>query len=299
MKKAIITGANGMMANALINKLNLQKIPTIAYGYKPFEREINCKKKIIDLLSPDSLIDDLDADTTIFHLAARVNVGLSSKDPRGDMINNFLPTFEILELARKTGAKVIFPSTASVFFPKENNNKYSEMDFVRASSPYGASKLASEEYCFAYHRCFGMDIKIARYFSVYGPDMDKFVIFDLIKKIQKNPKELLIKGDGKQVRDYLYIDDAIDALILIAENGTPGEDYNVGSGKPTTIINLAQLIANEMGVPNIKIKTTNEFRVGDTEWFADNSKLSSLGFIPKVSLNKGIRKTVESITTKK
>ena len=189
----------------------------------------------------------------------------------------------------------IFPSSASVFFPKSTNNQYSEFDFVRASSPYGASKLASEQYCFAYHKCFGMDIKIIRYFSVYGPGMNKFVIYDLINKIKKNPKELEIKGDGNQVRDYLYIDDAIDALLFIAELGKPGEDYNVGSGEPITILELAKIIAFEMGVPNIKITTTNKFRLGDTQWFSNNSKVRSLGYIPKIPLHTGIKKTIHWI----
>jgi UDP-glucose 4-epimerase len=187
---------------------------------------------------------------------------------------------------------VIFPSTASIF-DASNVLPLPERAFPRPSSPYAAGKLGGEAYCHAYHRCYGLDVRIARLFSVYGVGMFRFAIHDIVRKIQRNPDEVTILGDGTQVRDYLFIDDAVRGLVLIATSGEGGEEYNLASGVPVTLMDLTRRIAAVMGHPAIRIATTGRSFPGDTpRWYADISKIRALGFEPQVDLDAGLRATV-------
>ena len=163
--------------------------------------------------------------------------------------------FEVLEAARHAGSRVVFPSTASIF-DASNALPLSERAFPRPTSPYAAGKLGGEAYCHAYHRSYGVDVRIARLFSVYGIGMFRFAIHDIVRKIQQDHDDLVILGDGTQVRDYLFIDDAVRGLTMVATEGASGEEYNVASGAPVRLLELARLIAELMGYPNIRIRPT-------------------------------------------
>jgi nucleoside-diphosphate-sugar epimerase len=163
---------------------------------------------------------------------------------------------------------------------------------VRPTSPYAAAKVAIEAYCHAYYRSFGVDARIVRLFSVYGPGMHRFAIHDLIRKVAQSDTELSLLGDGEQVRDYLYIDDAVEAIILVARKGDPGEDYNVASGEPTRLRDLAESIAKLLDKPQLRIAPTGVSFPGDTpRWFANIEKIRSIGFRQTVPLDEGLRRT--------
>jgi nucleoside-diphosphate-sugar epimerase len=176
----------------------------------------------------------------------------------------------------------------------------SEKSYVKPSSPYAAAKAAGEAYCSAYHRCYDLDVRIARMFNVYGIGMTRFAIHDIICKINKNPKEISILGDGLQVRDYLYISDAVEGLLNIASKGKAGEDYNLSSGKPIKIFDLTKRISEIMGFPDIKIVPTGKSFPGDVpRWYADITKIKKIGFKQKMPFDDGLKATVKWILNKK
>jgi UDP-glucose 4-epimerase len=219
-------------------------------------------------------------------------------NPRHDFDNTFRGVFEVLEAARHAGSRVVFPSTASIF-DSSNTLPLSERAFPRPTSPYAAGKLGGEAYCHAYHRSYGVDVRIARLFSVYGVGMFRFAIHDIVRKIQQNHEELTILGDGLQVRDYLFIDDAVRGLTLVATDGSSGEEYNVASGEPVRLLDLARLIAELMGYADIRIRPTGRSFAGDTaRWYADISKVRGLGFEPRVDLRNGLERTIAWLSTR-
>ena len=115
-----------------------------------------------------------------------------------------------------------------------------------------------------------------------------------VRKIQKNSKELVLLGTGQQIREYLYIDDVVDGLEVIASNGEAGEDYNLASGLQINILELARTISLLMDVPDIKVSLTGESFPGDVaKWYGDITKIRSIGFEPKVSLDMGLKKTIK------
>jgi nucleoside-diphosphate-sugar epimerase len=127
--------------------------------------------------------------------------------------------------------------------------------------------------------------------------MYRFAIHDLVRKMQNNSRELVILGDGHQIRDYLYIEDAVRGLITIANGGTPGEDYNLASGVPVRLLDLAQKIAALMGYPNINIIPSGQSFPGDVpRWYADISKIEQIGFKPEMPLEEGLPRTIAWLT---
>jgi UDP-glucose 4-epimerase len=252
----------------------------------------------VDLSKPSGISQLLDADTTIYHLAASADVRGSVNDPRYDFNNTLCAFFEVLEAARETGARVIFPSTASVFDPRAPL-PLEETSAKLPSSPYAAAKLAGEAYCAAYHRAYGVDARVARMFSVYGPRMTRLAIYDIVRKLTMDPSRVEILGDGSQVRDYLHVRDAARGLEMIASRGEPGEDYNLASGIPVTLIELTQRIARLMGFDDTRIEPTGESFAGDTpRWYASLEKIRRIGFEPEIDLDTGLSETVGAIQSR-
>jgi len=291
MAPILITGASGFIGQALTRHLASSGEQVLAIDRNPCPIA-GVRSVEIDVASPGSLLAHVSEGATIYHLAASADVAASVRDPRHDLTHTFAAMFEVLEAARQRGCRVIFPSTASVFDVGEPLPLV-ERAFPRPTSPYAAAKLSGEAYCYAYHRSYGVDVRVARLFSVYGIGMRRFAIHDLIRKIQRNPAELEVLGDGNQVRDYLYIDDAVRGLMTVASSGRGGEDYNVASGEPVRLLDLAHMIAVQMGVPGIRIVPTGKTFPGDTpRWYADTSKTRALGFTPAVPLQEGLRRTI-------
>jgi UDP-glucose 4-epimerase len=291
----VVTGASGFIGQALVVHLNAAAWDVVAIDRRPFPDPAQ-PALTIDVAAPGALRGVLDDRTTVFHLAASADVAASVANPRHDFDNTFRGVFEVLEAARLAGSRVVFPSTASIF-DAGNPLPLSERAFPRPSSPYAAGKLGGEAYCHAYHRCYGLDIRIARLFSVYGTGMRRFAIHDIIRNIQENSAELTILGDGTQVRDYLFIDDAVRGLEMLATRGAAGDEYNLASGEPVRLLDLARTIAGLMGHPDIRILTSGRSFPGDTpRWYADISKVRRLGFEPSVDLQTGLRRTIAWLT---
>jgi len=230
----------------------------------------------------------------IFHLAGQANVPKSVSEPSQDFRTNVIGTFNVLEYARQHHVgKLVFASTVSVYTPDAQLPIVEEAP-THASSPYGAAKAAGENYCFAYAASYQLNASVVRMFNVFGPLMNKYVIHDLTRKLQLDPRQLVILGDGNQQRDYIYVDDAVRALLLVAERGAMGEVYNLGSGVPMRIADLAYHIAQAMGLQNVELVFTNESWSGDIKaWYADTGKLSALGFEPQVGWAQGLTNTIE------
>lgn len=291
-EQAVVTGAAGFIGQALVRHLLAAGEEVLAIDRHDVAGAPALR---LDLSTQGALAGRVRDGATIFHLAASADVAASVRDPRHDLTNTFAPLFEVLETARHGSCRVIFPSTASVFETSQPL-PLAETAAKRPTSPYGAAKLAGEAYCAAYYRSYGTDTRVARLFSVYGPGMRRLAIHDLIAKVARNPRELELLGDGTQVRDYLYVDDAVRGLVTVATRGAAGEDYNVASGEPVTLIDLAREIARQMGHPGIDVRPTGTSFPGDTpRWYGDVSKMRALGFAPEVPLRDGLCRTIAAL----
>ena len=289
MLRYVITGSAGFIGTALTASLK-----AAGHNVLPLSnRKATVSGQAVDVCQPEALDPHLDDSTTVFHLAGHTSVARSVENPLMDFRNNVQATVQILDSVRRANARLIIPTSPSVFKPGQPL-PLAELCYKQPTSPYGAAKMACEGYANAYHSCYGTDVRIARIFNVYGHGMTRFAIYDFWKKITADPSQIEILGDGQQIRDYLYIDDAVDALITIARDGRAGEDYNVASGIPVKTIDLARQMAALMGHPEIEVRTLGRSFQGDiAQWYGDVGKLRQLGFEPQTNLESGLLKTIE------
>jgi len=285
----VVTGAAGFIGSHLVRALERQGVDVAALDRAPQ----GGRHIAVHLSRPGALDRFLDDATAVFHMAGSADVPRSVVEPVTDFRDNVTAMIEVLEAARRKGCAVlVLPSTGSVY---DTNlpPPYAETAPTRPSSPYGAAKLACEAYCIAYARSYGIPTRIARLFSVYGPGMRRFAIHDFHRRLRETPSRLVLRGDGGQTRDYLYVEDAAEALIRIAASGSPGEIVNVASGEPRRMVDVARVVAQTMGLDGCSIEPDGaEIKSEVYRMEADVTRLRQIGFVPVVPFDVGLGRTV-------
>jgi len=239
----------------------------------------------------------------VVHLAANTGVAPSVADPWNDCMVNVLGTLTCLEAARyaKVG-RFIFASSGAPL--GEVDPPIDEEKVARPVSPYGASKLAGEGYCCAYHHTFGIGTVVLRFGNVYGPHSDhKSSVVAAFVRCALAGEPLLIHGDGRQTRDFIFVDDLVQAILRAAAvPEAAGHVFQIATSRETTIIELAELLVDvleENGVTGVRLERGPR-RIGDvTRNFSDTSKaLRVLGWRAEVPLREGLSRTVKWFMTR-
>lgn len=319
----LITGGCGFIGTSLIARLlldsgvkhNIRILDNLSTGtradlsYVTSFMEVESADSLstsfdgVELVVGDILNDSLAYKITkgvdvIVHLAANTGVGPSVEDPRLDCFTNVIGTFNYLDAARINNVpRFIFASSGAP--AGEVEPPIHEELPPHPVSPYGASKLAGEGYCSAYNKSFGIDTVMLRFGNVYGPGSlhKSSVVAKFIRKALDG-EVLEVFGDGSQTRDFIYIDDLIDALVLSSKvKGIGGEAFQIASGMETTVgemTNNLVKVMQEYGVNGIKVINGDD-RLGDVKRnYSDTSKAKKrLNWQPKVSQKEGLIKTVE------
>ncbi|AFK23239.1 UDP-glucose 4-epimerase [Pyrococcus sp. ST04] len=247
------------------------------------------KADIRDYTSIAEIIREADY---VFHEAAQISVEESIRDPIFTEEVNVIGTLNILNALSEGNGKMIFASSAAVY-GNNQNLPLREDEPPNPISPYGVSKVAGEYYCKVFHETYGVPVVILRYFNVFGPRQSSAyagVISIFIKRALEG-KPLVIFGDGKQTRDFIFVKDVVKANILVAEKKrAEGEVFNVATGRETTILELALKIIDLTSSSSSIV--FGPPRPGDIRRsLADISKLRSLGFSPEYSLEDGLAET--------
>ncbi|MBI5022103.1 MAG: NAD-dependent epimerase/dehydratase family protein [Ignavibacteriales bacterium] len=242
----------------------------------------------------DKLFDFHKFDIVIHH-AAQMDVRKSVKDPSFDASVNILGTINLLENCKKFGVKkFIFASTGGAIYGEQDYFPADEKHPVRPLSPYGIAKLAVEKYLFYYNAVFGLQYVCLRYANVYGPRQNPHgeagVVAIFTDKMLKG-KQPIINGDGKQTRDYTFVNDVVRANML-ALNYDKSDIFNVGTGVETDVNVLARYIKEFTGTKIEEIH--GEAKKGEQlRSVLDNMKISTvLGWKPSVSVAEGLKTTV-------
>lgn len=234
----------------------------------------------------------------IVHLAANTGVGPSVEDPRADCLANVIGTLNYLEAARHKGVKRFIFASSGAPAGEVEPPIHEELP-PHPVSPYGASKLAGEGYCSAYYRSFGIDTVALRFGNVYGPgSVHKSSVVAKFIRRALDGQPLEIYGDGTQTRDFIYIDDLVEAMVLAATRaGVGGETYQIASNRETTVGEMTELLVEvlkDKGIDGVRIVNA-ETRVGDVKRnYSDITKARlRLGWQPAVDLHAGLITTVD------
>ena len=295
--RALVTGGAGFIGGHLVERLVKQDWDVMVFDSferaspetlktLPSEAELR-RIDIRDLKSMKRYVDDVDV---IFHLAALTDV-VESEVKKDEYWNvNVMGTENVLKIAKDVSAKLVFTSSAAVY--GELSDVAREDLKPNPISFYGATKLEGEKLCMRYHEEYGTDIVVLRLFNVFGERAKGGVVKIFLERAREG-KPLIIYGDGEAVRDFIYVGDVVDALIKAAlSEKASGRILNIGSGKPTKVRELAEVVAKETGV---KIIYESERR-GEIKFSLADISLAKklLNWNPKIYLIDWIRSSLRS-----
>jgi dTDP-glucose 4,6-dehydratase len=282
---------------------NPENLEGIAADFGP--RYVFQKADICDSAKLEKVFGEHDIDA-VCHFAAESHVDRSIKDPGSFIQTNIVGTFNLLEIAKARGDKFkLFHhvSTDEVYGSLGAEGLFREDTPYRPNSPYSASKAASDHLVRAYYKTFGLPTTISNCSNNYGPYQfpEKLIPLVILNALEGKP--LPVYGDGKNVRDWLYVEDHCDAIWNIMKSGVIGETYNVGGNAEMENILIVQLICDILdeikpvtdGKPRCQLITFVSDRPGhDRRYAIDFAKLKAeLGWSPRESFKSGLRKTVE------
>ena len=233
----------------------------------------------------------------VINFAAETHVDRSIKNPEKFIETNITGTMVLLEASVKHGVKRFHQlSTDEVYgdLPLEYKGKgFNENSNLNPSNPYSASKASADLITLAYARTYGLDVTISRCSNNYGPRQFSEKLIPLIIKNIKEGKNILIYGDGNNIRDWIYVDDHCEAIDLIINKGRSGQIYNISAHYELANISLAKLIINKFGLDDERITFVNDRLGHDLRYSLDTEKIENeLSWHPSVSFEEGIEKTL-------
>lgn len=307
--KMLVTGGAGFIGSLLCERLikdnnQVVCIDDMSAGKIENLKEIidneNFKFIKLNVNKLDSLIEIMRSENIekVYHLAANSSISDGTKDTSIDFQQTLQSTFSVLEGMRVVGIKNLFFSSTSAVYGDKNNQPMTEnMGELFPINYYGGAKLASEAYISAFTKMNEMNTMIFRFANVIGPHLTHGVIFDFIKKLEANPKELQILGDGQQTKPYIYALDLIDAICEKTKNIPSGISvYNCGVESCSSVNEIADIVCKKLGLSDVKYKYTGQKIgwAGDVPNYQfDISKIKSAGWRAKYTSNEAVEKTVE------
>ncbi|GBD34498.1 UDP-N-acetylglucosamine 4-epimerase [bacterium HR35] len=292
MTKVLVTGGAGFIGSHLVNRLIKEGYKVIVIDNLSSGKKENLNPKAIfykvDICNLERILPLFKGVDYVFHLAANPHIIFSIEHPIETHKVNVDGTLNILYASYKNKVKrLIFASTSAVY-GKQKNLPLKESMIPNPISPYGLHKLIGEYYCKIFSSLYDLETVSLRYFNVYGPRMDPEGPYALVigrfLKLKKEGKPLTIYGDGKQTRDFVYVDDVVEANILAMKSKKvgKGEVINICYGKNYSINYIAKLIGGK--------RVYLPARKGEMKHTLGDNSLARklLGWKPKVSLEEGI-----------
>jgi len=299
--KVLVTGGAGFIGSHLVDRLVMEGheavvVDNLATGKR---RNINRAARFYKMDIQSWRLERVfrnERPNVVMHLAAQMDVRKSVEDPMFDAQVNVLGTLNVLQQAVRHGVrKVIFSSSGGAIYGEQEIYPAPEVHVTKPLSPYGLSKLCGEQYLSYYQRVSGLQAVSLRYANVYGPRQDPEgeagVVAIFIQKMLNN-EQAVINGNGRQTRDFVFVDDVVEANLAMMGQETQGT-YNVGTGVETSINDLFRILIHHTG--SICKEIHGPAKKGEqARSVIDNTKLRhEVSWEPRADLSDGLKKTVE------
>lgn len=299
--KVLVTGGAGFIGSHLVDRLILEGHDSVVV-----DNLVTGKRRNINRAATFYKMDVQswrlerafrnERPNVVMHLAAQMDVRKSVEDPMFDAQVNVLGTLNVLQQAVKHGVrKVIFSSSGGAIYGEQETYPAPETHVLKPLSPYGLSKLCGEQYLSYFQRVSGLQAVSLRYANVYGPRQDPEgeagVVAIFIQKMLNN-EQAVINGNGRQTRDFVFVDDVVEANLAMMGQETQGT-YNVGTGVETSINDLFRILVQHTG-STCKEMHGPAKKGEQARSVIDCTKLrQEVSWEPKADLSEGLKKTVE------
>ena len=307
--RILVTGAAGFIGSAFVRMLladrqvgevanldaltyagNLDNLESVAADsrYSFFHVDIRDADRVLETVEgfkPDAIV----------HFAAESHVDRSILSPQPVIATNFTGTFHLLEAAKRAKvSRFVHGSTDEVYGSIDPPHEAAEDDVLRTSSPYSASKAGSDLLALSYHTTYGLPVSVTRASNNYGPFQFPEKLIPLMICNALDDKPLPVYGDGKQVRDWLFVDDHCRGIRAVLEKGRPGEIYNIGGNCSLENIEVIHRILAATGKPESLMTTVTDRPGHDRRYALTNEKLTAeTGWEPRVDFETGLAETVD------
>ncbi len=319
MKKILVTGATGFIGSHLVQKLlnsNKKVVAFVKYNSNnnigqleqiPKHQKKNLKIFMGDIRDFDSINKAIKGCDTVFNLAAMISVQYSFNYPQTFLDTNVYGLMNLIRAAnnnKKRVKKIVQVSSSEVYGNLVSNKKIKylgEEENLVAESPYAASKIAADNLSQTMYKAYDIPITILRPFNTYGPRQSmRAIIPTIIAQLVQNPNKPLKLGNINSARDFVYVDDTVNALIKVALRGLNGEVYNVANGRSFTIKQIIEYVEKYLKVKSKIQIDKSRFRKSDVfNLIGNNKKIKKIGWKAKYSgsigFNKGLINTISWI----
>jgi dTDP-glucose 4,6-dehydratase len=229
----------------------------------------------------------------IVNFAAETHVDRSILGPEDFVRTDVLGTLVLLQLARELSARFVHVSTDEVYGDLEPGWSSREDDPLRPSSPYSASKAGGDLQVLAGVRTFGVNASITRGSNTYGPNQYPEKILPLFTTNALDGEPLPLYGDGRQVRDWLHVEDHCSGIELVLREGQPGEIYNIAANEERENVELVRVIVDHLAVAQSLVRHVEDRPGHDRRYSLDTSKLQALGWAPRREWEDAVRSTID------
>jgi nucleoside-diphosphate-sugar epimerase len=308
-QRVLVTGCAGFLGSHLSERLVEQGhtvlgVDCFAPYYSRETKERNLERvrddprfALVELdLATEALEGVMEGVDTVFHLAAQAGVvGSFGASFETYARNNVLATQRLLEAAANASPVAFVYASSSSVYGNASIYPTSELSSRKPLSPYGLTKVATEELAAVYLRCFGVPVIGLRYFTAYGPRQRPDMAFSRFFRCALSGRALPINGEGRQVRDFTFVDDVVAGTLAAAELGRPGRVYNIGGGSPVELLDAIAWIGELTG-RDIELDR-RPAPVGEAQRTGCDGALArrELGFVPRTGLFDGLVAQLEWI----
>jgi len=299
----LVTGGAGFIGSAVVDRLieegnSVTVYDDLSTGKEAFISQhfgdFNFKFVRADVLDFEKLLKEMEGRESVWHMAANPDIRKGTESTRVDLEQNTLATYNVLEAARRADVgSVVFSSTSTIYGRAKVLPTPEDYGPCLPISLYGASKLACEGLMSAYSELYGIKGFIYRFANIIGKRSTHGILFDLVEKLNRDPKELEVLGDGKQRKSYLLVEECVDGMMFGFKNSKDDLSYfNLGAEDQITVGRIVEVLLEETGLKGVEIKYTG----GESGWAGDvprfllsTRKMADLGWKPKHTSEEAIR----------